>query len=291
MLSGIQTEEANLIATLGSEAQVVTASVDLLLKEGIQLQEVIVLHTFSPGSGVEAALKRLEGAFREPPYAGKLPLTRQALLDRYGRPLRDTASPEQAAEAFRCLYNTVRRVKRAGRRVHLAIAGGRKPLALFGMAAAQLLCDDDDRLWYLSSAGDFLASKRLHPQPGDQVQLVAIPFIPWGQVSPALTDLAEIADPFEALERVRAARLAERLEKVRRYLEEKLTPAEQRAVVLLAEEGLSDSQIAGRLGVSPRTVEGQLRSAYAKAAAHWELERVDRTSLIALVNFYFMLKN
>lgn len=290
MSDSIQSNGATLIATLGTEPQVVTACTDLLLKEGNSLVEVIVLHTFSPGSEVAAALERLRHAFEQPPYADKLPLKARPLTDRHGQPLRDTATPQEIEQAFRCLYNEVRRAKLAGRRVDLAIAGGRKPLALFGMVTAQLLCDESDRLWYLYSTGEFLTSKRLHPLPGDQVQLVPIPFIPWSQVSPTLTDLVEIEDPFEALQQVRATRLAERLAKIQDYLQRILTPAEGRVVSLLAQEGLSDNQIAERLSLSPRTVEGQLRKAYNKAAVHWDLEKVDRASLIALVNLYFTIQ-
>jgi hypothetical protein len=55
--------------------------------------------------------------------------------------------------------------------VHLSIAGGRKTMAVFGMTAAQLLFDEHDRLWHLFSGGEFLVSKRLYPQPGDEVRL------------------------------------------------------------------------------------------------------------------------
>ena len=54
-------------------------------------------------------------------------------------PLPDVADPEQVEIAFRALYQVLRDHKLDGFRVHLSIAGGRKSLSVFGMAAAQLL--------------------------------------------------------------------------------------------------------------------------------------------------------
>ena len=43
--------------------------------------------------------------------------------------------------------------KRAGHLVYLSIASGRKPMTVYGMVAAQLLFDEDDRVWHLLSEG------------------------------------------------------------------------------------------------------------------------------------------
>jgi len=69
-----------------------------------------------------------------------------------------------------------------------------------------------------------------------------------------------------------------------------LSSAEQRVVRMLVQEGMSDSDIAERLCLSPRTVEQHLRAAYRKAANYWELAEVNRTHLIALLNLYLSLE-
>ena len=162
-------------------------------------------------------------------------------------------------------------------------------MSIFGVLAAQLLFDDNDCLWHLYSDGDFLESKRLHPQSGDNVHLIHIPLVQWSNISPILLDLAQCDDPFEALRRQQELRLSERLEEARAFVLGSLTPAEERAVTLLVREGLSDTDIAARLVISPRTVEGHLRSAYVKAANHWELPSVNRSQLIALLNLYYTM--
>jgi DNA-binding CsgD family transcriptional regulator len=61
-------------------------------------------------------------------------------------------------------------------------------------------------------------------------------------------------------------------------------------VELLVREGLGDADIAGRLSLSPRTVERHLGDAYRVARAHWDLPVVNRAQLVALLHLYYALK-
>lgn len=80
--------------------------------------------------------------------------------------------------------------------IHLCIAGGRKPMAVYGMVTAQLLFDEDDRLWHLLSEGWRPGSERvMHLSPGDRTWLVPVPVLYWSAVSPALTELALRENP------------------------------------------------------------------------------------------------
>jgi CRISPR-associated Csx14 family protein len=283
-------QSAVLIATLGTEPQVVTAALDLLRQKGECIVRVEVLHTTSAGTQIEKAVQQLQAALDKLRDQDQIEFSLHPLMDAEGNLLADVRTAHESHAAFYQLYNQVRRAKFAGKRVHLCIAGGRKTLAVFGMATAQLLFDEGDRLWHLYSGGDFLESKRLHPEADDDTQLVPIPVILWSQVSPILTDLSSIEDPFEAVERVSELQLAERIEQARTFVLGALTPAERRAVALLVMDGLSDHEIADRLVLSPRTVESQLRTAYTKAAEHWELADVSRAQLIALLNLYYRME-
>ncbi len=212
------------------------------------------------------------------------------LVDDLGHPLSDVETPQAAQSAFKALYQLIRSVKKRGNVIHLSIAGGRKTLALYAMVAAQLLFDENDRLWYLFSSGDYLASKRLHPSPNDDVSLVPIPVILWSKVSPMAAQLREVDDPFEAIQRIEDLRLQEKLENAREFINGSLTQAEKRVVEILVRDGLSDVEIAERLFLSPRTVEQHLRSAYLKAAAHWGLKNVNRAQLVALLQYFFITR-
>lgn len=276
-----------LIATLGTEPQVVTAVIDLLTQQGERLTNIEVIHTSGGDPALTAAVNTLQEAFSQPPYRGEILASFIPLVDESGQPLADVQTPAAARSAFRTIYASIRAAKLSGRKVHLSIAGGRKTMALYGMTAAQLLFDEEDRLWYLFSAGEYLASKRLHPRPGDDVSLVPVPIILWTKYSPLGSELRTIEDPYEALRRVEELRLQEKREAARTFVLGSLTPAERKVVEVLVKEGLSDQEIGDRLVLSPRTVEQHLRSAYCKAAAHWEVESVNRAQLVGLLQWYY----
>lgn len=276
-----------LIATLGTEPQVVTAALSLLTQQGENISQVIVIHTYAPHTPIHDAIETLRKAFSKIEDGPILKLV--AICDEQERPFQDVETPPAARAAFRTLYNQVRLSKLEGARVHLSIAGGRKTMTIYGMLAAQLLFDDQDRLWHLYSEGDFLTSKRLHPQPGDQVHLIPIPVVQWSNISPMLLDLANIEDPYEALKHQEDLRLKKRLEDMRAFVRNVLTPAEERVVALLVGHGLSDQEIAEQLCLSPRTVEQHLRSAYSKAEEHWLLPDVNRSQLVRLLSLYYMV--
>ncbi len=275
-----------LLATLGTEAQVVTAAWSLLRAQGEPIHAIEVLLTQAPA--IRAAARRLEQAAAQKPLFP--PLRFVPLQDAQGRPLHDVITEADTRAAFTAIYRRLRAHKAQGHRVHFLIAGGRKPLALFGMAVAQLLFDAEDRLWHLYSAGDFLESKRLFPAPQDQVQLVPLPVVPWHRLAPALVALEGVEDPWQAVQRAWQLTLNERLARARRFVEEHLTEAERRVVALLVREGLSDRDLAARLHMSERTVGRHLSSAYTKAAAFWGLDRVQRAQLVALLHLYFVAR-
>ena len=286
---------AILIATLGSEPQVVTAALELLRRQGEVIQRVEVVHTVAPLElPLANAVEALREAFCESP-GGVLPSDSMSgaspefelhpIYDEKGQPVTDVDTPASIEAAFRVVYRLVHRAKKAAYRVHLSIAGGRKTMAVFGMLAAQLLFDDDDRLWHLYSGGDFLKSKRLYPQAGDDVHLIPIPVLQWSTVSPILRNFSETEDPFEALEQYRRLHLEEKLTQARAFMLGSLSAAERSVVTLLVKEGLGDKEIAKRLFLSRRTVGAHLCSAFAKAADHWGLESVTRTQLVSLLGF------
>ncbi|MBI5830157.1 MAG: hypothetical protein HZB20_11615 [Chloroflexi bacterium] len=286
----MQRRHNSLIATLGTKPQVVTTAADLLLAEGHALSEVVVLHTGSDAGPMAPALARLRAEFAAYPAYRSLSLSLQP-VPHLDKPIPDIQSPAEAEAAFRAIYRAVLSAKRAERTAHLSIVGGRKVFAVYGMAAAQLLFDDDDCLWYVLAGGKFLAEERLHPEAGDEAKLVRVPVLRWGTISPVLTDLSEIDDPFAAAERQQEMQVRAALDEARSFvLGVMLTGAEQKAVELLVREGLGNAEIAERLTLSPRTVEHQIGEACAKASIHWDMPAVSRTQLVALLNLYYNLK-
>ena len=279
-----QAMQATLIATVSSKPQLVTLALDLLLAKGEPVDQVVVIHTTLDRPETRTSIARLgaEFALAYP----TLRLRPVCLCDAGGRPLEDVTSEPAVREAFRVLYSEIRAAKQAGRCVHLSIAGGRKTLAVYGMAAAQLLFEDGDAVWHLDSDRDVVASKALHADPGT-TRLIPVPVLRWSQVSPGLVGLAEIDDPFDAAQTQEKRLREEAARSARDYVNHVLTPAEQEVVGLVVREGLTNQKIGERLHRSPRTVGHQLSSAYRKLRDHYGLQQADRHTLTSvLANFH-----
>lgn len=279
--------EQTLIATLGTEPQVVTLVLDLLRAKGYPITEVVVIHT--TGSAVQPALAALAAEFAAPrscPYR-PVPVTGDQ------GPVADIATEADTAALLRTLYHVVLAEKRAGRLVHLSIAGGRKPMAVYSMVVAQLLFDDDDRVWHLLSEGWRPGDERvMHLRPGVAALLVPVPVLRWSAVSPVLTELALREDPWEAIQAQRAMRQEEDRRRKREFLEEWLTRAE-REVVRLVCQGLDNAAVARQLHKKEKTVINQLTTIYDKFH-EWRGYRTDvpvsRAVLVAEFAPYFALE-
>ena len=274
-------QSAVLMATLGTEAQVVTSAFTLLRRQGEVIEQIDVFMTQAPA--ILEARHRLEQVQNRLP-----PMHFHILGEDTGRPLQDVLSEADARTAFVSLYNHLYVHKQTGRRVHFLIAGGRKPLALYAMTAAQLLFDEADRLWHLYSEPDFLQSRRMFPGPREDVRLIPIPLIPWHCMAPAAAVLGPVQDPWQAVAQARRLGLESRIHQARRFIEEKLTPAERRVAALLVKEGIKDRDLAQRLHMSEKTVSNHLNHIYQKAAEFWGLDRVQRAQLVALLSPYYL---
>jgi len=273
-----------LIATLGTEPQVVTLALDRLQEKGYEIASVIVIHT--AGTVVQPALDRLAQEFSTMEGLRYQPVP----VEGSHGPVADIATEDDTAALLRTLYQVVRAEKRAGRLVHLSIAGGRKPMAVYGMVVAQLLFDDNDRVWHLLSEGWQPGDERvMHVRPGDRVWLVPVPVLRWSSVSPVFTELALHEDPWEAIQVQRAMRWAEERRRKRTFVEGWLTPAE-REIVRLACRGLDNAAIARELGKAEKTVANQLTGIYTKLHKWRGLEQgvpVSRAVLVSTFATYF----
>jgi len=178
-------------------------------------------------------------------------------------------------------------MKMQDRAIHLLIAGGRRTLTVFGMAVAQILFDDQDNLWHIASHPALEESGNLHASGDEWARLIPIPVIAWGRMSPVFDILRSVDDPFVAAKQLSDFRLREQWDIARIFVLTKLTPSESSVAALLVQDGLRQSEIAERLGVSLRTVENHLRSIYRKAEEHWEAENINQARLARLLGLFF----
>lgn len=252
--------EAVLVATLGSQPQVVTLVLDALLAQGANITRVIVVHTRADIEPIQTSLAALRKEFLvNRAYGDHIVFIPQPLAGSSGQ-LVDVITPREIDDAFQAMYTLLRQEKLAGHTIHLSMAGGRKTMAVFTMAAAQILFDSEDCLWHLVSSPSLVQSRKFHAENPDDVTLIPVPIAFWRRLRPD--------EPSRS----------------RDFIEHVLTPAEREIVHLLIREGLSNAALAERLGKSQKTIANQLSPIYAKLKKHFDLsETPDRTILLLLL--------
>lgn len=272
-----------LIATLGTEAQVVTLSLLELERLGYSVQEVVVLHTASQDPKIIESLTRLRAAFESDEMLQRYRYRFEELQGRRG-PIEDVTTAEESEDTFEDIFRLVRRYKLDGCRVHLNIAGGRKPMSIYGMVTAQMLFDEDDKLWHLVSNPQLVQSRRLFPQAGDEYQLVPVPVI-------RASDRPDLLRQFQnAQEAVREQEALRRDMEIELFLA-KLTKT-QREVARLLAQGLPNEAIAAELTNAPSTISTHLTNIYGK----WQdvfgpvSRKAIRGAIVAGLNEYFLRK-
>lgn len=261
-----------LIATLGTQPQIVTLAVDLLDRDvGEKVGEVYVIHTAAEGP-VGEALDRLRAEFEHNIYSfahRRCIFNAVPIVTLEGRAVSDIRSEPDARAAFQTIYRVVKQQKQAGRVIHLSIAGGRNSMVAYAVVTAQILFGPDDRLWHVISTGHFerlcREEGRMHRRSRTDAVLTLIPILYWSGVTPpVMAALAREDDPFRAIEAQRewGERQADVLR--REFLMDKLTPALRRVVFDYVVHGGADRDIADRWRLSVRTISDQMGEVYAR---------------------------
>jgi CRISPR-associated protein Csx14 len=249
-----------LIATLGSEAQVIPLAAQKLHLWGETLACVTVLHTNPAYEPIGPALGQLQVMMAD--ALAWLPLH----LVNLGT--QDVLHPAALYHFGEQLFQTIKEAISQGHRVHLLLAGGRKPMAMLGMSVAQMLFGPGDRLWYLYSDEGLRRSGRHRLREGDHLELVAIPLPPLSDTPAAFRRSFQASSPNEALSLIES----EHVERRRHFVEVELTPAERAVAKLVAEEVISVEEMARRLHKSPKTVTNQLTQIYRKLESYFGLQ-------------------
>lgn len=252
---------STLIATLGTQPQVITLALDALLESREAISEVIVLHTtLANNERLDLLRKEFTECARYVAHSVRLTTIPFTSGDQQ---LTDITTKEEAQAVLYKLYEQVEAVKRAGTRVHLSPAGGRKAMAMYAMLVAQILFDENDRLWLLVSAAGLQREGRLHALPGE-ASLLPVPTMPW-HLS---------------------------LMQKRTFLQKVLTPAEAEVLEYVARQGLTDGEIAAERDTTPKTTGHQLSTIYRKLTEFLEYPegvQVNRHTVMTEFGHYFII--
>ncbi len=257
-----------LLATLGGQPQIVTFTLDLLLRESFPISEVFVIHPKASDPRIQHSLACLRAQFIDNCYQ----IDGHTISCRFdSRTLRLNNIPQEdivddvgAVGAHETIYHLIRELKQQRQCiVHLSVTGGRRIMALLAISAAQLNFKHTDYIWHIYTPEVFRQQANegaiMHASPEDDVRLFKVPFVPWGNYFPGLPqspDLRSQIDPQELAQCTRVV-LA-------------LTESQRKTLRAFA-KGLNRKQVAEVLSISLKTVDAHKTVIYQKCAEEWNV--------------------
>ena len=279
-----------MIATLGGQPQVVTLTLDLLLRRNYLISEVYVVHPRISDPRIEHAVRCLKSEFSEHRYIidGRTVNCRLFL-----RPLRqgdieleDISDEASANGALDTIYHLVLELKQQQRVVHLSLTGGRRLMSLLAISAAQMNFTHLDHIWHIYSPQAFrLRSNEgaiMHATPRDGVRLIEMPFVPLGAYFPHLPHSPHSPGPHaqQALS-AQVAQMDETEQARCTQVFNDLT-ARQRDVLYTFSQGMKRQQVAETLHITLKTVDSHKTNILAACRNAWNMpedEPLDHTFL------------
>src|SRR5260370_10870460 len=264
-----------LVATLGGQPQIVTFTLDLLLKRGIPICEVIVVHpACSPR--MQQSLDRLRAEFAGDHYTFEgrsLPVHfRQQVLTRYDNNdiIDDIIDEPTAHGTLDTIGELIRDLKQQQHIIHFSISGGRRLMAFLAFSAALLYFESPDELLHLYTPEAVQRrdddSCIMHISPQDGRRLVEVPF-------------ARAAQPFLALmlkrtpsDTIRTQREQQQAENQLRCKQVVDALTEKQCEVLQAlAQGLHPDEVAHVLGLKSSTISHHTNIIYRECRNTWNL--------------------
>ncbi len=246
-----------LLATLGGQPQVVTFTLDLLLRRGFPISEVIVIHPEASHPRLQHSLDCLNAEF----VGDRYQVSRQTIhlrshvLRLDDEPLDDIVDEVSADGALNTIHQLIRNLKRQHRCIHLSITGGRRLMSSIATEAALLNFTHSDHIWhiYTPEAVQRQATEGtlMHVSLQDGVHLIERHFVPWGTYFSELPQTISTAQETLHFQK----RKIDTLEQA--HCDQVVRQATERQLEVLRAfaEGLNIQEVAERLCITTRTVD------------------------------------
>ncbi len=266
-----------LVAPLGGQPQVITFALDLLLAQGVTVDEVVVIHLAAPR--YRQAYRRLAEAFPGDRYGARAIHLRGVSVMRQERALDDVCDTTDADAVWHTVHELIAGLKGRGLRLHLLLTGGRRLMALMAVSAALLHLEHGDRAWHLYTPDATVAAAYngvlLHVPADAGVQLIEVPLAPLGAYFPGLRPLLG-ASPTDVI--AARTRWLDEVEQGRCRVVLARLSERQSAVLRAFAEGLAPAQVADRLVITPKTVDAHKTTILAECRIAWNLPEDARLS-------------
>lgn len=260
-----------LVATLGGKPQVVTLTLDLLLKRGIPIYEVIVVHPAS-SPHMQESLERLYAEFVGDCYVfegRRLTIHfRPHVLNHYESVISDIVDEGTASGALDTIGELIRSLKRQQRIIHFSVSGGRRLMTFLSFSAALLYFETSDELLHLYTPEDIKerddAQDVMHSWSGDGRRLIEVPFARAAQPFLAMMLNRSPSDTIQSQREQQRKGEYERCKRVVDALKEK-----HRQVLHLMAQGLHPHEVADALHLKPSTISYYTTDIYIECRNAW----------------------
>ncbi len=261
-----------LLAMLGGQPQVVTFTLDLLLRHDFPIREVIVIHPHAAQPRLQHSLAHLNAEFISDYYqfdGQPIPCHfRPKVLELDAMPLDDIADSTSAKGARETIYHFIQELKQQSRHIHLSVTGGRRLMSLLAISAAQLKFDPFDHIWHIYTPDpvkeQVREGKLMHVPPDARVKLIEVPFIPLGAY---FAGIEHIADSTQAVQHHMDIQERKRCQQVEQAL------AHKRPLDILKAyaKGMSPQEVAGTLYIALSTVSTHTTRIFNECRNAWDL--------------------
>src|SRR5579875_2918674 len=264
-----------LVATLGGKPQLITFTLDLLLKRGIPIYDVIVIHP-AASPYLQQSIERLQAEFKGGCYifdGQKLPIRlHQQILTRYDNNtiIDDIVDEPTASGALDTIGELIRTLKQQRRIIHFSIAGGRRLMAFLSFSAALLYFEGPDELLHLYTPEPIKERDDdngiMHISPGDGRRLIEVPF---ARAAQAFLALALNRTPSDTIQKQQEQIQIENQQRCQQVVD--VLTKKQYAVLHALAQGKRPEEVASTLGIKVSTIRRHTNVIYQECRNAWSV--------------------
>lgn len=260
------------VATLGGQPQIVTFTLDLLLKRGIPISEVIVVYP-AASPHIQESLKRLRAEFAKGYYLFEgrsfAMRFRQQALSHYDSVIDDIVDETTASGALDTIGELIRSLKQQ-RIIHFSISGGRRLMAFLSFSAALLYFETPDELLHLYTPEKVQErsdkSRDMHFAAVEGRRLIEVPFARAAQPFFALMLNCSTSDTIQTQREQHAAEEQKRCQQVVTALSDR-----SREILQALAQGLHPRQVAEKMCLDASTISYYTGKIYRECRNVWNV--------------------
>jgi CRISPR-associated protein Csx14 len=268
-----QEHRHTLVATLDGQPQIVTFTLDLLLRQGIPISEVIVVYPAS-SPYLQRSLEQLNAEFVGDCYTfeGRSMTIhfRQQVLSYHDTIIDDIVDEMTASGALDTISELICNLNHQGRIIHFSISGGQHPISFLSFSAALLYFKAHDEFVHLYIPEHVKervhGSSVMHLPPENGQRLIKMPF---AHATQPLLALMFNRTPSATIQTQHEQRKEEERQRCQQVIDA-LTSRVREVLSALA-QGLHPREVADTLYLDPSTISTHSARIYRECRNVWNV--------------------